>query len=365
MAVQRIPRWHKAGALLPMGMLVAAWGIALTNSGLATAVDDHRANPLPDVPVAALEQPASVEPIPPGIGKGGEKRALRTLSENGIPTVALSAYRRAETLLGKADPECRLPWNLVAAIGRVESNHGRYAGSSLNAQGVATPPIIGVALTGRGTARVNDTDGGALDGDTFFDHAVGPMQFIPSTWNAVAVDADGDGSKNPQDIDDTATGAGIYLCSGTGDLGTDAGARAAVLRYNHSADYADLVLAISAAYATGGFATVPNGPGTAVSGVAPRSSGSAAGSSGTTSGTTSGSGGTTGGTSGGSTGSTGGTSGGSTGGGTGEVPQPSPSPSPAPATDPLTWAEAQALCLAQGIAALDVLQLTACINGLL
>jgi uncharacterized membrane protein YgcG len=361
-AVQRIPRWQKFGALLPMSMLAMAWGISLTNSGLATAVDADGANHVPDVPLTAFEQPASVEPVPPGIGKGGAQAALRTLAGDGIPSTALAAYQRAETLLGQADPACHLPWTLVAAIGRVESNHGRYGGSSLDNDGVATPSIIGVALTGRDTAKVNDTDGGALDGDALYDHAIGPMQFIPGTWDAVAVDADGDSHKNPQDIDDAATAAGIYLCSGVGDLGTVDGARAAVMRYNRSANYADLVLAIAQQYATGNFATTPNNV-TAPSGAGSSqhsSSGATAprSTSNTTSGATGGSTGTTD-TSGGSSG------GGSSGGSTPASPPPAPAPAPTPAPDPLTWAEAQVLCLAQGISALDVLKLTVCINNLL
>ena len=44
------------------------------------------------------------------------------------------------------------------------------------------------------------------------------MQFIPSTWPVVRVDADGDGKRNPQDIDDAALATAVYLCSGKDDL---------------------------------------------------------------------------------------------------------------------------------------------------
>ncbi len=259
MAVSRLSRWQKAGALVPMALLVTAWGAALSSGGLASASGSD-AGVVPDVPNASLDQPASVQEAPGIDSRAGADSAVSTLSPNGIPSAALYAYRRAETLLGKADSSCELPWHLLAAIGRVESNHGRTNGNSLNTQGVATPGIYGVALDGNdGRRRIADTDAGKLDNDTVLDRAVGPMQFIPSTWSSVGVDADGDGRKNPQDIDDAATAAGVYLCAGPGDLSTDSGARAAVGRYNHSDSYVDLVMKISARYAAGDFTESPNG----------------------------------------------------------------------------------------------------------
>lgn len=261
MARRTLSRWQKAGALAPMTVLVVAWGAALTNSGLATADDRASGSTDFDVPTTAIEKPANVQSTPAGIdGKAGADGTVSTLSTNGIPNAALDAYRRAETLLGKVAPECNLPWNLVAAIGRVESNHGRTGGNALNDKGVAKPGIYGIPLDGsNGTAKITDTDGGALDNDTVYDRAVGPMQFIPGTWQSVAVDADNDGKKDPQDINDAATAAGIYLCSGGTDLSKRAGASAAVKRYNNSDSYVDLVLRISDAYANGDFTTAPNG----------------------------------------------------------------------------------------------------------
>lgn len=258
MATRSLSRWQKAGALVPMALLVTAWGAALTTTGLANAADTDGAA-VPDVPIAAIDQPASVQETPGIDARSGGSAAVSTLTQNGIPSAALYAYRRGETLLGKADPSCNLPWNLLAAIGRVESNHGRTNGNTLNNDGISTPGIYGVALDGRnGTARISDSDGGKLDNDTVYDRAVGAMQFIPSTWKSVSVDGDGDGKKNPQDIDDAATAAGVYLCAGPGDLSTDAGARKAVKRYNHSDSYVDLVMQISSKYAAGAFTESPD-----------------------------------------------------------------------------------------------------------
>ena len=107
----------------------------------------------------------------------------------------------------------------MAAIGKVESNHGRFGGAMMTDDGVVHPAILGPRLTGSpGTSSILDTDAGLLDGDQQVDRAVGPMQFIPSTWTVVGVDADGDGRRDPQDIDDAALAAAVYLCGGGRDL---------------------------------------------------------------------------------------------------------------------------------------------------
>ena len=64
---------------------------------------------------------------------------------------------------------------------------------------MAQPGIYGIALDGtNNTAVIRDTDGGQYDSDDEFDRAIGPMQFIPSTWSVVGVDSDGDGSATPR-----------------------------------------------------------------------------------------------------------------------------------------------------------------------
>lgn len=167
----------------------------------------------------------------------------------GVGATALAAYQRAAAVIDQANPTCGLDWTLLAAIGAVESDHGTYGGSTLDQNGVATPAIRGPVLDGRHhTQRVSDTDGGRLDHDARYDRALGPMQILPATWLQIAIDADGDGRRDPQDIDDAALAAGVYLCSADAELASPAGARTAVLRYNHSETYADAVLALAAGY---------------------------------------------------------------------------------------------------------------------
>jgi uncharacterized membrane protein YgcG len=267
MSAKRFGRLHRATALVPMALLSAAWTASIVGANAPLAAAGQRPDPtLPDgssVPTHAIEAPASVSDgsvLGAGVDGTDAAQIISTSSTSGIPSAALAAYQRAETVINAADPTCHLNWQLIAAIGRVESNHGRANGNTLDDNGLATPGIYGVALNGANrTSEIVDTDAGQYDNDAQYDRAIGPMQFIPSTWSVVGVDADGDGVRNPQDIDDAALGTAVYLCSGSDDLGTDGGRQAAVYRYNHSQSYVDLVLAIMDAYLQGDFTSIPNG----------------------------------------------------------------------------------------------------------
>jgi membrane-bound lytic murein transglycosylase B len=266
MSTKRFGRIQKAAAVVPLALLSAAWTASLAGVGAAPAVVSSQEGgdeTLPDgssVPSEAIEAPASVSDPDEADDADNADRILATSSANGIPSSALAAYQRAETVINSADKACNLTWQLVAAIGRVESNHGRFGGNALDDQGVAQPGIYGKALNGKSnTSVIRDTDAGQLDSDAAYDRAVGPMQFIPSTWSVVGVDADNDGQRNPQDIDDAALATAVYLCSGDNDLSTVSGQRASVYRYNHSTSYVNLVLQIMDNYLAGDFMSVPDG----------------------------------------------------------------------------------------------------------
>ena len=259
---KKLTTFQKASALVPLALLSGAWTTSLTVTSTASA--DGSDGKLPDgttVPDQAIQVPASVSnpgEIAPGVPAGSADRVIAGASANGIPSAALAAYQRAAQVIDSADKSCNIDWTLVAAIGRVESNHGRYGGNALDSNGVSRPGIYGIPLDGgNGTAKITDSDAGQYDDDTQFDRAVGPMQFIPSTWSVVGVDGDGDGKRNPQDIDDAALATAVYLCSGNEDLSATKGQESAVYRYNHSQEYVDLVLSIMQAYASGDFSSVP------------------------------------------------------------------------------------------------------------
>ncbi|WP_238559066.1 lytic transglycosylase domain-containing protein [Rhodococcus rhodnii] len=170
----------------------------------------------------------------------------------GVGVTALSAYGYAAAVMQRAAPECGIGWTTLAGIGSVESAHGTHGGATVAPDGSTSPPIRGVPLDGRpGVAEIPDTDGGELDGDTEFDRAMGPMQFIPETWRQWGVDANGDGIADPDDIDDATLSAARYLCASGGDLTTPEGWHAALMAYNLSGDYLRLVRDRANAYSVG------------------------------------------------------------------------------------------------------------------
>jgi membrane-bound lytic murein transglycosylase B len=163
--------------------------------------------------------------------------------------VALDAYTRAAATTALTDPACGITWWALAGITRVESRHGTAGGSTLLYNGDTSQRIIGVPLDGtNNTALIPDTDGGALDGDPVYDHAVGPMQFIPSTWRRWATDGNGDGVADPNNIYDAAATAARYLCA-SGPMQSDDDMTRGFLRYNDSAAYAATVLGFAKDYA--------------------------------------------------------------------------------------------------------------------
>jgi len=103
-----------------------------------------------------------------------------------------------------------LSWKVLAAIGQVESDHGRNVGPS---------------------------SAGAL----------GPMQFLPSTWASYGVDGDGDGKADIMNPYDAVPAAALYLCrNGAGRGGQSL--YDAIFNYNHADWYVREVLALAARY---------------------------------------------------------------------------------------------------------------------
>ncbi|MFJ4683429.1 lytic murein transglycosylase [Streptomyces sp. NPDC088789] len=180
-------------------------------------------------------------------------------SQSGIPATVLDAYQQAAAELGSAKPGCNLPWELLAAIGKVESGQAR--GGNVDAEGTTLSPILGPQLDGNGFALIRDTDDGAYDGNSRYDQAVGPMQFIPSTWAWAGRDGNDDGVKDPNNIYDAALAAGHYLCRFGWDLSQSGDLRSAILSYNNSTEYYNTVMSWLEYYRKGTH-EIPDGTGT-------------------------------------------------------------------------------------------------------
>lgn len=238
-----------------MVVVLVAWVLSAFNP--VQSVRSYQ--PVPeDIPPAAGTPPHLIDVHGPGRTSDQLEEWAAPIAESiGIDPQAVRAYGNAELIARDAWPQCNITWNTLAGIGWVETRHGRYSGNAfdqgnLDENGYATPAIIGPALDGSpGFAEIADTDGGRYDGDTEYDRAVGPMQFIPQSWAKYGRDANGNGDPEPQQIDDAALSSANLLCAFDRDLSTPEGWQDAILSYNQSREYVINVRDAAAAYAIG------------------------------------------------------------------------------------------------------------------
>jgi len=168
---------------------------------------------------------------------GGSPPSADALQE--IPAYLLPVYvAAAQTCDG-------LPWQVLAAIGYHESRDGE--GRIDPSTGNVDPPILGPPLDGtNGNAQIPDPsfpDGWA--------HAMGPMQFIPSTWarwGRLAPNRPTGAIPSAENAWDSIYSAAAYLCGGRPAIGS---LDQAILSYDHSDAYVTWVLAKAAAYGLG------------------------------------------------------------------------------------------------------------------
>lgn len=188
--------------------------------------------------------------LPTLIARAQRTRLVASVRPIGIPLVSLDAYLNAALAIRDVAPACRIRWQLLAGIAAIESAHGRHGDATIEPSGQITGNLIfGPVLDGSlaGTTVIDDTDDGVMDGNTDYDRAVGPFQFIPETWEEYALDANGDGRADPHNLYDAALTAAGYLCA-SATMATDQGIATSVLSYNHSEQYLADVTSAAARY---------------------------------------------------------------------------------------------------------------------
>ena len=128
----------------------------------------------------------------------------------GIHAVVLDAYLRADQ--ASAATPCHVRWQILAGVGKVESHNAE--GRTIEPSGLVGPAIV------------NRSSG-----------ALGPLQFLPSTWAGAGRDGSGDGVANPHNIYDAAMATASYLCQrAPGNYDADRGALATALMRYHGDD---------------------------------------------------------------------------------------------------------------------------------
>jgi murein DD-endopeptidase MepM/ murein hydrolase activator NlpD len=126
-----------------------------------------------------------------------------------LPVRELS-YAELQALWHRAGAAYGIPWQVLAAINKIESNFGRNMG----------PSSAG---------------------------AVGWMQFIPDTWHRWGMDASGDGIADPWNAEDAVFAAARYLAAAGGRVDVPR----AIFAYNHAQWYVDDVLQLAALFGGG------------------------------------------------------------------------------------------------------------------
>ena len=246
---ERVPKQNaRTGVRRRSGGLIAlVLAASVAASSPITAAPGARASLTPATGPAARE--VSFPQVESQLASGRFVHGPPSSVTGSIPSTVLVAYRRATEWIAATQPNCHLPLELLAAIGKVESGHARDG--QVDAKGRTLSPILGPVLNGGSFAAIPDTDDGRLDGDTTWDRAVGPMQFIPSTWSTWQSDADDDGNPDPHNVYDASLAAARYLCAANRDLSTPTGLDEAVLSYNRSASYLLLVRSWLSIYKAG------------------------------------------------------------------------------------------------------------------
>jgi murein DD-endopeptidase MepM/ murein hydrolase activator NlpD len=188
-----------------LGVLVAIATVLCASASQASARTFTIISPGKQRPAAVQELPSSSVPNRPG--------AVPAPAGNPPASPAVLSFEQLRDLWQRAGSAYGVPWQVLGAINKIESNFGQNMG----------PSSAG---------------------------AVGWMQFMPSTWERWGMDADGDGIANPWDPEDAVFAAARYLAA----AGAHEDISRAIFAYNHAQWYVDDVLDLASQLDSGDFA---------------------------------------------------------------------------------------------------------------
>ncbi len=224
-------RWRVA---LAMPVIVAA-GLAATASSATVVAETTSTEAEPSAAPAVGVLPGEVREaqplrspsdplaqLPPEALVAAGGAAVLGDGPLAIPELVFYAYRAAEMQLAIDSPECGLPWNLLAAVGRLSSGHAD--GGRTDILGTLTTPVV--------------TPEGLL----------GPMRLAPAMWEQYSADGNADGTADPQNIFDATLATGARMCAEGGNLREPDGEARAVASVDPSPDYLANVRHWSGAY---------------------------------------------------------------------------------------------------------------------
>jgi murein DD-endopeptidase MepM/ murein hydrolase activator NlpD len=183
--------------------------ILLLAVALAAIAGTARADTFAVIPTGPVALPSTDVPNLPG------QLVLRPDWTSAPAQPQTLSFPKLQGIWQRAGSSYGVPWQVLAAINKIESNFGRNMG----------PSSAG---------------------------AIGWMQFIPSTWLRWGLDASGDGVADPWDPQDAVFAAARYLAASGG--GTDI--QRAIFSYNHAQWYVDEVMQLARLFGSGGGAPV-------------------------------------------------------------------------------------------------------------
>ena len=194
--------------LLAVGLLVVALGTGTASADTFAVVSVEPAPTfavVPDELAAQVNLPSAETPNQPG----GLLLPPAAFDAQFLPMSEIS-YEQLHSVWLRAGDAYGIPWQVLAAINKIESNFGRNMG----------PSSAG---------------------------AVGWMQFMPDTWLRWGTDGSGDGIADPWNAEDAVHSAARYLAAAGGR--TDISR--AIFAYNHAQWYVDDVLQLAAVFGGG------------------------------------------------------------------------------------------------------------------